>query len=396
MLGDGMADYPLPQLGGKTPLEAAKKPNMDMLASNGTVGMVKTVPDSMNPGSDVANLSVMGYDPRKYYTGRSPLETVSMGIKLAEGDISFRCNLVMLSDNEPYEEKIMADYCSGEISSGEAGILIEYLNEKLSSDEIKFYSGISYRHCMIWKNGENNLHLVPPHDISDRKITEHLPKNEFIGELMRKSYDILKDHPVNTERIKKGLKPANSIWLWGEGTPAMLDSFKDKYGVSGSVISAVDLVKGLGISAGLESIDVPGATGNVDTNYEGKCRAALKELIDKGKDFVYIHVEAPDECGHRGELENKIKSIELIDSEIAGPLVKALKEEGEPFSILVLPDHPTPLAVKTHVKDPVPFILYRSNEETRSGVDTYSEKTAQTTGVYIEEGYTLMDKLLKC
>ncbi|MEA4815529.1 MAG: cofactor-independent phosphoglycerate mutase [Lachnospiraceae bacterium] len=394
MLGDGMADYPVPELNNKTPLEVANKPNIDMLASKAVVGMVRTVPESMNPGSDVANLSVMGYDPMKYYTGRSPLETVSMGVKLFDGDISFRCNLVTLSEDEPYENKVMIDYCSGEISSKEAAVLVKYLNEKLSGDNFKFYNGISYRHCMVWNNGENNLNLTPPHDISDKVITDYMPRNEFVKSLMKKSYELLKNHPVNEERIKKGLHPANSIWLWGEGTPAVLPNFKEKYGLSGSVISAVDLVKGIGISAGLSSIDVEGVTGNVDTNYTGKCNAAIDELLINGKDFVYIHVEAPDECGHRGELENKVKSIEFIDKDIVGPLVWAMRKAGEDFSILIMPDHPTPLSVKTHVRDPIPFVLYRSNKEIDSGIKTYNEKTGKSTGIYIDKGYTLMDELL--
>lgn len=394
MLGDGMADYPVEALGGKTPLEVAKKPNIDRLARGGRLGMVKTVPDGLKPGSDVANLSAMGYDPLKCYTGRSPLEAVSIGIQMDDTDVAFRCNLVTLSDDAEYAEKTMVDYSSGEITTAEAAELIRAVDEAFRTDEILFYPGISYRHCMIWHQGPVGLNLTPPHDISDRKITEYLPQNPVILELMKRSYEILKDHPINQDRIARGLNPANSIWLWGEGTRPGVTGFEAAYGVKASVISAVDLIKGIGLCAGMKVIEVEGATGNIDTNFKGKGEAALKTLLD-GQDLVYIHVEAPDECGHHGDLEGKIQAIERIDQDIVGPLLKGLEEAGEDYSILVMPDHPTPISIKTHISDPIPYLLYCSTDVTDSGIDTYTEKTGKSTGVYVEPGYLLMQQLLK-
>ena len=393
ILGDGMADYPIEALDNKTILEAAFKPNIDALAKKGILGMVKTVPDGMKPGSDVANLSAMEYDPESCYTGRSPLEAVSIGIDLNDTDIAFRCNLVTLSDEENYADKTMVDYSAGEITSEDAAKLIASVNEAFKNDEIEFYSGISYRHCMVWHEGPLNLGLTPPHDISDRKITEYMPENEVIRKLMEKSYEVLKDHPVNKDRMAKGLRPGNSIWLWGEGTRPAVSNFEESFGIKGSAISAVDLIKGIAISAGLRSIDVEGATGNYDTNFAGKAQAAIDELLN-GSDYVYIHMEAPDECGHRGELDNKKLSVELIDKEVVGPIVEAMKKAGEDFSILVMPDHPTPIKIKTHTSDPVPFLIYRSNDEKDSGLDSYNETTASSTGLYIEKGYTLMQMFL--
>ena len=394
MLGDGMADYPVEDLGGKTPLEVAKKPNIDRLARGGRLGMVKTVPDGLKPGSDVANLSAMGYDPLKCYTGRSPLEAVSIGIQMDDTDVAFRCNLVTLSDDAEYAEKTMVDYSSGEITTAEAAELIRAVDEAFRTDEILFYPGISYRHCMIWHQGPVGLNLTPPHDISDRKITEYLPQNPVILDLMKRSYEILKDHPINQDRIARGLNPANSIWLWGEGTRPGVTGFEAAYGVKASVISAVDLIKGIGLCAGMKVIEVEGATGNIDTNFKGKGEAALKTLLD-GQDLVYIHVEAPDECGHHGDLEGKIQAIERIDQDIVGPLLKGLEEAGEDYSILVMPDHPTPISIKTHISDPIPYLLYCSTDVTDSGIDTYTEKTGKSTGVYVEPGYLLMQQLLK-
>lgn len=394
MLGDGMADYPVEALGGKTPLEVAKKPNIDRLARGGRLGMVKTVPDGLKPGSDVANLSAMGYDPLKCYTGRSPLEAVSIGIQMDDTDVAFRCNLVTLSDDAEYAEKTMVDYSSGEITTAEAAELIRAVDEAFRTDEILFYPGISYRHCMIWHQGPVGLNLTPPHDISDRKITEYLPQNPVILDLMKRSYEILKDHPINQDRMARGLNPANSIWLWGEGTRPGVTGFEAAYGVKASVISAVDLIKGIGLCAGMKVIEVEGATGNIDTNFKGKGEAALKTLLD-GQDLVYIHVEAPDECGHHGDLEGKIQAIERIDQDIVGPLLKGLEEAGEDYSILVMPDHPTPIAIKTHISDPIPYLLYCSTDVTDSGIDTYTEKTGKSTGVYVEPGYLLMQQLLK-
>ena len=395
ILCDGMADRPIASLNNKTPMEAAFKPNMDFLAQNGEVGMVKTVPEGMPPGSDTANLSVMGYNPEVYYSGRSPLEAVSMGIDLADTDVTFRCNLVTLSDEENLEDATMVDYSSGEITSAEAAILIEALNKEFENDMVKLYPGISYRHCLVLKDAKTGTILTPPHDISKRKVTEHLPKGEY-GELLlsmiKRSREILKNHPVNLDRIKRGLNPASSCWFWGEGTKPRLDSFMKLYGVKGAVISAVDLIKGIGICAGLDNIEVEGATGNVDSNFIGKGKAAVKALKEDGYDFVYVHMEAPDECGHRGEAENKVKSIELIDKDVVGTILKEM--EGEDISILLLPDHPTPVELMTHVSDPIPYILYRSTKKNENSVESYTEALAEKTGVYELFGHTLMKKLL--
>lgn len=393
ILCDGAADTPVPELGGKTPLEAAHKPNIDALASCGEMGMVTTVPKNLPPGSDVANLAVFGYDPQKYYTGRSPLEAMSMGVHLELTDTTFRTNVVTLSDDERYEDKTMIDYSSDEITTEESSQLIAAVNEALRTDEYEFFSGISYRHLMVWHNKKNDFSLTPPHDISDRKITDYLPKDETILNLMKKSYDILKDHPVNLDRIKRGLRPANSIWIWGNGTKPNLDTYKEKFGIRGAVVSAVDLIKGIGVCAGLDVIDVIGATGNVHTNFDGKAEAAIRALRS-GDDFVYVHLEAPDEAGHRHEIENKVKAIELIDEKIVAPIVAALKADGEDFAMLIMPDHPTPLAIRTHTSDPVPYIIYRSGNCTNGSVRIYSEKEAAKTGIVTEHGYTLMNKLL--
>ncbi len=395
ILGDGMADYRMPQLGNKTPLECAKKPNMDRLAQNGETGMVKTVPEGIPPGSDAANLSVMGYDPKKYYTGRSPLEAVSMGVELSETDLAFRCNLVTLSDEEAYPDKIMIDYSSDEISSGEAAQLIEEANRFFRSEALCYHPGISYRHCMVWHNGSAGSRLTPPHDILEKRIGDYLPEGPDAGillEMMKKSYAFLKDHPVNKARIAKGLRPANSIWLWGEGKKPAIPSFMEKYNVKGSVVSAVDLIKGIGICAGLTSVDVEGVTGNIHTNFLGKANATIREL-ENGADFVYVHVEAPDECGHRYEIDNKVKAIELLDSQVVGPILEGLKQFDD-YSVLVLPDHPTPLPLRTHTSEPVPYILYRKSSEAPSGAGGYDEFQAQGTGIYIDKGFTLMDRFL--
>ena len=393
MLGDGMADYPIEALGNRTPLEAAKKPHIDALAPYAELGMVKTVPDGMKPGSDVANLAAMGYDPRRCYTGRSPLEAVSIGIQMNDTDVAFRCNLVTLSGEPEYADRTMVDYSSGEITTEEAAELIKAVNEVFQTEEILFYPGISYRHCMIWHGGPVGLNLTPPHDISDRKITEHLPQNPVILDMMKRSYEVLKDHPVNQDRVKRGLNPANSIWLWGEGTRPGVTSFEEVYGVKASVISAVDLIKGIGICAGMKVIEVEGATGNINTNFKGKGEAALQTLLD-GQDLVYIHVEAPDECGHHGDMEGKVRSIELIDQQIVGPLLAGLERAGEDYAILVMPDHPTPIAIKTHISDPIPYLLYRSTERKNSGITTYTEASAKGTGRFVERGELLMGRLL--
>ncbi|MDQ2085014.1 cofactor-independent phosphoglycerate mutase [Herbivorax sp. ANBcel31] len=392
ILGDGMADYPLEQLDNKTPLQYAKKPNIDFLAQNAEVGMVQTVPKNLLPGSDVANLSVMGYNPELYYTGRSPLEAVSMGLKLSNTDVTLRCNLVTLSDNQEYQNKTIVDHSSDEISSEEAKELIEELNKHFKTDEICFYPGISYRHCVVWNNGLTDLNITPPHDILDRKIASYLPDNKMILDMMIKSYDILKDHPINKERISKGLNPANSIWLWGEGKKPSIPSFYDMYKVQGSVISAVDLIKGIGILSGLNSVEVEGATGNIHTNFKGKALAALEEL-ESGRDFVYVHIEAPDECGHRYEIENKVKSIELIDEQVVGTILKGL-EKYDDYKLMILPDHPTPLSLRTHTSEPVPYLLYQKSCNKKSGVTGYDESQAKSTNIFVDEGHKLMKHLI--
>lgn len=393
MLCDGMADEPVKKLGNVTPMQKAVKPCMDYLASKGEVGMVKTVADGLKPGSDVANLSVLGYEPAVYYSGRSPLEAASIGIDLKKTDVTLRCNLVTLSDEPVYEEKTMVDYCSGDISTEEAKVLIDYVNKELGNDIFEFYSGVAYRHCLVWHNG--NPHpgeLTPPHDIPNRVIKDYIPKGKDTAklyELMKKSYYLLKNHPVNQKRVSEGKHPANSIWLWGEGTKPMLDSFYGKFGKKGSMISAVDLLKGIAICAGMNSVDVECATGYIDTNFDGKCAAAINEFKN-GADFVYIHVEAPDECGHRGEIDNKVKAIELIDSHILKPVVEFLKTYDD-FAVLVCPDHPTPLAIQTHSSNPVPYLIYDSKNETDSGVKCFCEDLAKQTGNYIAKGFTMMD-----
>lgn len=396
VLGDGMSDYPVAQLGNLTPLQCANKPNIDFLASNGEIGMVKTIPDGIAPGSDVANLSVMGYDPRKYYTGRSPLEAVSMGVELSDTDLAFRCNLVNLDVKDSYESATMIDYSSDEITTAEAADLIAEVNKYLSKDEISFYPGISYRHCMVWHNGAGTRNMTPPHDILEKNIATYLPagdNSQLFLSLQKKSYEILRNHPVNQARAARGLRPANSIWLWGEGKKPAIPKFLDKYAVTASVVSAVDLIKGIGLCAGMNSIDIEGATGNINTNFKGKAQAALEEL-KKGRDFVYVHVEAPDECGHRFEIDNKVKSIELIDSLLVGTLLEGLATY-EDYSIMVLPDHPTPLSLRTHTSDPVPYIIYRKSAEKPSGVSGYDEFQAKRTGLFVEEGHTLMDRFLE-
>jgi 2,3-bisphosphoglycerate-independent phosphoglycerate mutase len=393
MLCDGMADYPVDELGGKTPLEAAATPNMDKLAETASVGLVKTVADGLKPGSDVANLSVLGYNPDDCYTGRSPLEAGSIGIDMKDTDVSLRCNLVTLTDEQVYEDKTILDYCADDISTAEAEELVKYLAENLNNDEFCFYSGVSYRHCLIWNNGTLDIGtMTPPHDITGKPIKEYVPAHpnaEKLYELMKKSYELLKDHPVNIERIKKGLRPANSIWLWGEGVRANLVDFKEKYGLKGSMISAVDLLKGIGKFSGMNVVNVDGATGYIDTNFEGKAAAAISEF-ENGQDFVYIHVEAPDECGHRHEIENKVKSIELIDKYVLEPVAEYLKRTGEAFRVLITPDHATPLSLKTHTNDPVPFMIYDSSKD-NNGVKNFNEKTASETGLFVEKGHTIMD-----
>lgn len=397
VLGDGMADYPIQTLGGKTPLQYAKKPNIDALAKQSEIGLCRTVPEGFKPGSDVANLSVMGYNPKDCYTGRSPLEAVSIGIDLAATDVTLRCNLVTLTDEEAYEDRRMLDYSAGEISTQEARELIAYLKKHFDSERFTLYSGVSYRHCLVVKNGVTGNDLTPPHDITDKPIRDHLPKGplgEKYLDMMKRSAELLRSHPINKARIAAGKRPANSVWFWGEGTKPSLENFQTKFGKKGGVISAVDLVKGIGILAGMKIIDVPGATGNYDTNFAGKAQCALDELLG-GLDFVYIHMEAPDECGHQGDIAHKVYSIEQIDEKVVKRLAEGLKAANEDFRILLCPDHPTPIAVRTHVSDPVPYLLYDSRKAV-GGSDSYDEESAKNTGVFVEKGWQLMKKLLEC
>lgn len=397
ILADGAADYPIKELGNKTPLQAAQMPTIDFLARHGEVGLVKTIPEGMTPGSDTANLSVMGYDPAVYYTGRSPFEAISMGLKLADDDVTFRTNVVTLSDDEPYEEKTMLDHSSDEITTAEAKVLIEEVHKRLGTDEFSFYPGVSYRHILVWNKAPYDFQLTPPHDIIGRKIKDYLPAGpygEIFLKMMEESSEFLSEHPVNKDRIARGLRSANSIWIWGEGKRPALSSFYDKYKLRGSVISAVDLIKGLGICAGLESIDVEGATGNVHTNFAGKTQAALKAM-EQGQDFVYLHFEAPDEAGHRFELDNKVKSLEYIDEQVVKPILQGLEKMGEDYSIMILPDHPTPLSLRTHTAEPVPYLIYRSTDQTEKAEQVYDEACAAQTGIFLAEGHRLMDRFLQ-
>ncbi len=396
LLCDGMADRPLETLRGKTPMELALKPHMDALAAKSEVGMVKTVPDGMSPGSDVANLSVLGYRPQDCYTGRSPLEAANIGIDLKEDDIAFRCNLVTLSDAEVYTDKTMDDYCAGDIHTAEADEIIRTVQQAFGGGEFDFYTGTAYRHCLVWHGGKNKLGtLTPPHDISGRVIGEYLPKEpdaKPLLDMMCRSVEILDKHPVNIKRREKGLKPANAIWLWGYGNRPKLQRFEDTFGVKGAMVSAVDLLKGIARLTDMEVCQVEGATGYLDTNFAGKAQAALDAL--KHNDLVYIHVEAPDECGHRGEVQNKVKAIEEIDRQILGPVLEAMKGQ-EGISLMILPDHPTPLSIRTHSSEPVPYLLYRSDTAVTSGITTFNERTAQETGNTVAEGSDMMRKLLQ-
>ena len=393
ILCDGMADEPLEELDGRTPLEAARTVNMDRLAADSEIGMVRTVPEGMAPGSDTANLSVIGYDPRKYYSGRSPLEALSIGAEMGENDVSFRCNLVTLSEEEDwYEDRVILDHSSGEIPTEEAAALVEALREGLGREGYTFYVGTSYRHLLIQKDGKVT-DLTPPHDILTKRIGEYLPEDPVLREMMVRSYEILKDHPVNVKRRAEGKNPANSAWFWGAGTRPALPSFEEKTGVKGAMISAVDLLKGIAAGSGMHNIIVEGANGGLHTNYAGKARAAVKALTEDGYDFVYVHIEAPDEMGHQGSAEDKIKAIEYIDDQVIGPVADALRGAGVDFRMLILPDHPTPVRVRTHTSDPVPYLLYDSTKA-QEGCSVYSEKTGRESGKMLEEGYRLIDHLL--
>ncbi|MFW5646355.1 MAG: cofactor-independent phosphoglycerate mutase [Acetivibrio ethanolgignens] len=392
ILGDGMADEPLETLGGKTPLEAAVTPMMDRLAGKSELGMAHTIPEGMSPGSDTANLAVLGYNPKLYYTGRSPLEALSIGVPMKESDVALRCNLVTLSEEGAYEEKKILDHSSSEISTEDAVILIDAVKKELENDVYHFYTGTSYRHLTLWDKG-SVVPLTPPHDILGNVIAEYLPENRKLREMMKKSYDILNQHPLNIEREKKGLNKANSIWFWGAGTKPILDSFEEKTGRKGVMISAVDLLKGIGAGAGMKNILVEGANGTLHTNYKGKAKAAVDALLKDNYDFAYIHVEAPDEMSHQGSIERKIQAIEYLDREVVKTVVEELKKAQEPFRLLLMPDHPTPIRLRTHTAQPVPYLLYDSTME-RKAAGTYNEKEAAMTGIVEKDGYLLINKLL--
>lgn len=393
VLGDGMADEPIAALGGKTPLEYANTPTMDELASKGEMGMVQNVPAGMAPGSDVANLSVMGYDPVANYSGRSPLEALSVGVEMAPDDIVFRCNLVTLTEEEPYPEKTILDHSSGEISTADAGILMDAIRENFNNEEFQFYTGTSYRHIMIWKKG-NLTPLEPPHDHLTKVIGPWLPKEEKLRKMMEESFDLLNNHPLNLRRAAEGKNKANSLWYWGAGTRPSLENFQAKTGLKGAMISAVDLLKGIAVGAGMKVCRVEGATGSIDTNWEGKARAAIDALLRDGCDFAYIHVEAPDEMAHQGLLEEKVKSIEYLDSRIIAPVKKAMEAAGEDFRMLVLPDHPNLLHLRTHTADAVPYVMYDSTKE-RKAIAHYSETEAGATGIWEPQGYKLLERFIK-
>ncbi len=394
ILGDGMADRPIESLGNKTPLEYAKTPTMDELAAKGEIGMVHTIPDGMKPGSDTANLSVLGYDPRKYYSGRSPLEALSIGVPMKDTDVALRCNIVTLSEEEDtYEERTMIDHSASEISTEDCAVLLEAVRKELETDIYRFYLGTSYRHCLIWDHGEV-VDLVQPHDILGQKIGDKLPKQKDLYDMMKKSYDILVNHPINIERKKKGLHPANSCWFWGAGTKPSLSPFEEKTHLKGAMISAVDLLKGIAVGSSMKVITVDGANGGLDTNYEGKAQAAVDVLTKDNYDFVYVHLEGPDEMGHQGSVEKKVTAIERLDSRIIKPIVEGLEAAGEDFRMVILPDHPTPICIRTHSSESVPYLLYDSTKP-RTETWHYNEKEAAQTDNFIEKGHKLIEYLLQ-
>ncbi len=394
VLGDGMADEPIAELGNKTPLAYAKTPNMDRLSKLSEVGMVHTIPDGMKPGSDTANLSVMGYDPVRYYSGRSPLEALSIGVPMKETDIALRCNIVTISEEEvPFEEKTIIDHSSSEISTQDCAVLLQEVAKELANETYQFYVGTSYRHCLIWDQGQV-VELTPPHDVLGRVIGRYLPEDEVLRRMMERSYEILVNHPINIERKKQGLNPANCCWFWGAGTKPMLSSFEEKTGKKGMMVSAVDLLKGIAVGAGMGVAVVEGANGGLHTNYEGKVEAAVKAVTQDGYDFAYIHVEAPDEMGHQGSAERKVQAIEYLDSQVIGPVVEKMEAAGEDFRLLVLPDHPTPICVRTHTSDNVPFMLYDSTALLNASWD-YTEEDGRESGKLIKEGHKLIDYFLQ-
>ncbi len=393
ILGDGMADEPIGSLGNKTPLEKAATPVMDALAAESEIGLVHTIPEGMKPGSDTANLSVMGYDPKVYYTGRSPLEALSIGVPMKDTDVALRCNIVTVSEEEPYEEKTIIDHSSGEISTKEAAVLLEAVKKELENDIYKFYVGTSYRHCLIWEKGQV-VELTPPHDVLGRVIGQYLPADEALRRMQKKSYEILANHPINLARKAQGKNPANSLWFWGAGTKPILTSFEKKNHKKGVMISAVDLLKGIAVGAGMDNICVEGANGGLDTNYEGKAQAAVDALVKKGYDFAYVHVEAPDEMGHQGSIERKIKAIENLDGRVIRLVKEGLDASGEDYRMLVLPDHPTPIRVRTHTSAPVPYLLYDSRKK-QQNTWKYNEREAGESGNYIAQGHKIMDYLFE-
>lgn len=394
ILGDGMADEPIEELGGKTPLEYARTPVMDDLAGRSEVGLACTIPQGMKPGSDTANLAVLGCNPRQYYTGRSPLEALSIGVDMKEGDIAIRTNLVTLSEEEEaYEDKRILDHSSDEISTEDAAVLLEAVRKELEEDAYHFYVGTSYRHLLIWSKG-SVTELTPPHDVLGQRAGDHLPAEEKLRAMQKKSYEILSKHPINLERKAKGLNLANSCWFWGAGTRPSLPSFEGKYHKKGAMISAVDLLKGIAVGTGMANIHVEGANGGLHTNYEGKAQAAADALLKDGFDFVYIHVEAPDEMGHQGSVKKKVQAIEYLDERVIRPIREALDKAKEPYRLLVLPDHPTPIRVRTHTSDPIPYLLYDSEKELRR-IGAYNEREARISGILVEQGYELIQKLFE-
>lgn len=394
ILGDGMADRPIEALGNVTPLQYAKTPMMDALAAKGEIGLVHTIPDGMSPGSDTANLSVLGYDPRKYYSGRSPLEALSIGVPMKDTDIALRCNLVTLSEEEArYGERRILDHSSGEISTEDAAVLLEAVRRELETEEFRFYAGTSYRHLLIWENGDA-VDLVQPHDILEQVIGDKLPKEKRLREMMERSYAVLADHPINRKRKEQGLHPANSCWFWGAGTKPSLSPFTEKTGKKGAMISAVDLLKGIAVGSSMKVVTVDGANGGLNTNYEGKAQAAVDVLVKDGYDFVYVHLEAPDEMGHQGSVEKKVQAIENLDQRVIRPIVEGLRAAGEEFRMVILPDHPTPVCIRTHTGDSVPYLLYDSTDE-REESWRYNEKEAQASGNYVSEGHALIARVLQ-
>lgn len=392
VLGDGMADRPVDALGGKTPLEAAVTPVMDALASKGTLGTVQNVPAGMAPGSDVANLSVLGYDPTANYSGRSPLEALSVGVAMDDDDVIFRSNLVTLTENQPYDQKIILDHSSGEISTADADVLMDAIRAEFNSDRFRFYTGTSYRHILVWKQGRISP-LEPPHDHLGHAIGPYLPQEAVLREMMERSYEILNNHPLNLARAAAGKHKANSLWFWGAGTKPQVQNFREKTGLTGAMISAVDLLKGIAVGAGMRVYNVPGATGSIDTNFEGKAQAAVDALLKDGCDFAYIHVEAPDEMGHQGRIQDKVKSIEYLDSRLIAPIKAAMEAAGENYRMLILPDHPTPLAIRTHTADPVPYLIYDSTRQLRKR-DRLTEESARQADNFQPDGYKLLEEFI--